>query len=166
MAGYYRSESFAARDCVGYLISRVQSLMRPQIEAAFDKQDLTFSQWRVLMCLRDRLANTCADISRELSHDSGSLTRLVDQLDRRGLIRRTRDRKDRRVVTLALTPAGRAAINAVLPNVVAHFNDLLGGFSAREVKTLTSLLTRLLVRAAEIENAAGENAALSREHAA
>jgi DNA-binding MarR family transcriptional regulator len=152
MAAHYRSENFAARDCVGYLISRVQSLMRPQIEAVFDKQDLTFSQWRVLMCLRDGIANTCADISRELSHDSGSLTRLADQLDRRGLIHRTRDRKDRRVVTLALTPAGRAAIKAVLPNVVAHFNDLLEGFSAHEAKMLVALLTRLLVRASEIED--------------
>jgi DNA-binding MarR family transcriptional regulator len=151
MVGYYRSESFAARDCVGYLISRAQSLMRPQIEAVFDKQDLTFSQWRVLMCLRDGIANTCADISRELSHDSGSLTRLVDQLDRRGLIQRTRDRKDRRVVTLALTAAGRAAIKAAMPHVVAHFNDVLGGFTPQEGKMLITLLTRLLVRAREID---------------
>jgi DNA-binding MarR family transcriptional regulator len=152
MAGYYRSESFAARDCVGYLIPRAQSLMRPQIEAVFDKQDLTFSQWRVLMCLRDGIASTCADISRELSHDSGSLTRLVDQLDRRGLIQRTRDRKDRRVVTLALTAAGRAAIKAVQPHVVAHFNDVLDGFTPHEVKMLITLLTRLLVRAREIDD--------------
>jgi DNA-binding MarR family transcriptional regulator len=152
MTGYYRSENFAARDCVGYLISRVQSLMRPQIEAVFDRQDLTFSQWRVLMCLRDGIANTCADISRELSHDSGSLTRLVDQLDRRGLIQRTRDRKDRRVVTLALTPAGRAAIKAALPDVVAHFNDVLHGFTPQEAKMLVALLNRLLDRAHEIED--------------
>jgi DNA-binding MarR family transcriptional regulator len=152
MTGFYRSGSFTARDCVGYLISRVQSLMRPQIEAVFDKQDLTFSQWRVLMCLRDGIANTCADISRELSHDSGSLTRLVDQLDRRGLILRTRDRKDRRVVTLALTPAGRAAIKAAMPHVVAHFNDVLEGFSPHDVKMLIALLTRLLVRAREMDD--------------
>jgi DNA-binding MarR family transcriptional regulator len=166
MAAYYRPETFAARDCMGYLVSRAQSLMRPQIEAVFDKQDLSFSQWRVLMCLRDGIANTCADISRELSHDSGSLTRLVDQLDARGLIRRTRDRKDRRVVTLALTPAGRAAIAAVLPEVVAHCNNLLEGFSAHEAKTLIALLTRLLVRAREIEDRGEENALSRRERAA
>lgn len=166
MASYYRPENFSARQCVGYLVARAYNLLRPQMEAVFDKQDLTFSQWRVLMCLRDGIASTCADISREISHDSGSLTRLVDQLDRRGLIRRTRDRKDRRVVTLALTPVGRAAVGAVLPNVVAHYNDVLEGFSASEVKTLVTLLTRLLVRAAEIEKSAGENAAVTRERAA
>ena len=166
MPPYYHPESFSARQCVGYLVARAHNLLRPQIEAVFDKQDLTFSQWRVLMCLRDGLASTCADISREISHDSGSLTRLVDQLDRRGLIRRTRDRKDRRVVTLALTSAGRAAVNAAMPNVVAHCNDVLEGFSANEVKTLIALLTRVLVRAAEIEKSAGENTAPDRERAA
>ncbi|MGD0142475.1 MAG: MarR family winged helix-turn-helix transcriptional regulator [Rhizomicrobium sp.] len=166
MAAYYRPESFCARDCVGYLVARVHGLMRPQIEAVFDKQDLSFSQWRVLMCLRDGLASTCADIARELSHDSGSLTRLVDQLDQRGLIRRTRDRKDRRVVTLALTASGRAAVSAVLPDVVAHCNDLLKDFSHGEVKTLIALLTRLLVRTAEIEKGVSEAAASSRERAA
>src|ERR1700733_2385446 len=126
MAGFYRPESFSARECVGYLVARAHSLMRPQIEAVFEHQDLTFSQWRVLMCLRDDIAKTCADISRELSHDSGSLTRLVDQLDRRGLIKRTRDKKDRRVVALALTAQGRAAVTSPSKDVVAYFNDVVG----------------------------------------
>lgn len=158
MAAYYRPENFAARDCVGYLVARAHTLLRPQMEALFDKQDLSFSQWRVLMCLRDGLASTCADISREISHDSGSLTRLVDQLDRRGLIRRTRDKKDRRVVTLALTAAGRAAVNTAMPDVVTHCNSVLEGFSAGETKTLIILLTRLLERAAELEARADESA--------
>jgi DNA-binding MarR family transcriptional regulator len=151
MAAFYRADSFSARNCVGYLVAHAHQQMRPQLEAVFDSLDLTFSQWRVLMCLRDGIAVTCADISRELSHDSGSLTRLVDQLDRRGLIRRSRDRKDRRVVTLALTPQGRAAVNSVLADVVAYFNDVLADFSAQETKTLIALLTRLLVRVTDME---------------
>ena len=151
MAGFYRPESFSARECVGYLVARAHSLMRPQIEAVFEHQDLTFSQWRVLMCLRDDIAKTCADISRELSHDSGSLTRLVDQLDRRGLIKRTRDKKDRRVVALALTAQGRAAVTSPSKDVVAYFNDVVGDFTAQETKTLISLLTRLLARVSELD---------------
>jgi len=105
----------------------------------------------VLMCLRDDIAKTCADISRELSHDSGSLTRLVDQLDRRGLIKRTRDKKDRRVVALALTAQGRAAVTSPSKDVVAYFNDVVGDFTAQETKTLISLLTRLLARVSELD---------------
>src|ERR1700734_430751 len=122
MAGFYKSETFTARDCIGYLVARAHTLMRGRIEASFDTGDPTFSHWRGMMCIRDNIGVTCADISRELAHDSGSLTRLVDQLDRMGLIKRTRDKKDRRVVTLALTPRGRTAVNALVPKVVAHCN--------------------------------------------
>jgi DNA-binding MarR family transcriptional regulator len=162
MADYYKSETFKARECVGYLVARAHTLMRARIEAAFDKGELTFSHWRVLSCLRDGIATTCADISRELSHDSGSLTRLVDQLDRMGLIRRTRDKKDRRVVALALTPRGRTAVNALVPKVVAHCNDALEGFSQQETKTLITLLTRLVARVRDIEENAQNSEAEER----
>jgi DNA-binding MarR family transcriptional regulator len=164
MPGFYRAETFKARDCVGYLVARAHTLMRTRIEAAFEKGDLTFTHWRVLMCLRDNIAVTCADISREIAHDSGSLTRIVDQLERRGLLRRTRDKKDRRIVTLALTQQGRAAVNALVPKVVEHSNLGLEGFTAQETKTLIALLTRLIARVRDIEE--GEKAAEAREYAA
>jgi DNA-binding MarR family transcriptional regulator len=164
MAGFYKSDNFTARECVGYLVARAHTLMRGRIEASFDGGDLTFSHWRVMMCLRDDIAVTCADISRELAHDSGSLTRLVDQLDRLGLIKRTRDKKDRRVVTLALTPRGRTAVNALVPKVVAHCNDALEGFTQQETKTLIALLTRLVARVRDIEE--NEKNARPEEHAA
>jgi len=152
MPGFYRAETFKARECVGYLVARAHTLMRARIEKAFEDGDLTFSHWRVLMCLRDNIAVTCADVSRELMHDSGSVTRLVDQLERRGLLKRTRDKKDRRIVTLALTPQGRAAVNALVPKVVAHSNAALEGFTAQETKALIALLARLVVRVRDISD--------------
>lgn len=151
MAGFYKSDTFLARTCLGYLVARAHNLMRQRIETSFGSEDVTFSQWRVLMCLRDDIARTCADISRELSHDSGSLTRLVDQLEHRGLIKRTRDKKDRRVVTLALTQQGRAAVNSSVPKVVDHCNRALEDFTVQESKVFIGLLTRLVARLKENE---------------
>lgn len=142
---HYRVENFTGVECIGYLLSKTQASMRPQVEALFEREDITFSQWRVLMCLRDGLANTSADISRELSHDKGSMTRIVDQLDERGLLRRQRDNEDRRMVFLALTAAGRAAVQRMVPKVVAYFNDLLDGFAPEDVRRLTLLLKKLNV---------------------
>lgn len=140
---YYDAESFAAANCVGYLISRAQATLRPQIEALFDREDISFSQWRVLICLRDGLANTCADISRELSHDKGSVTRLIDQLEERGLLVRERDDNDRRVVFLVMTPGGHDALERLMPKVIAYFNDLFATFSEEEAAQLIMLLTKL-----------------------
>ena len=140
---HYRTEDFRGEICIGYLISRAFALNRNHLEALFDGEDISFSQWRVLMCLRDGLASTCADISRELAHDKGSMTRLVDQLEARGFLKRQRDRHDRRLVFLTLTAAGRAAVNRLVPKLVNYYNDLLTGFSPHDVQLLTDLLTRL-----------------------
>lgn len=147
---HYRVESFTGPDSIGYLLGKSQASIRPQIEALFEREELTFSHWRVLMCLRDGLANTSADISRELAHDKGSMTRIVDQLERRGLLRRQRDEKDRRIVFLVLTAAGRAAVHRMVPKIVAYFNDLLDGFTPEDVRRLTLLLKKLNVTLREL----------------
>ncbi len=105
---HYRAREFRAEICIGYLVSRIHATCRAELEAEFEGEDISFTQWRVLMCLRDDIANTAADISRELSHDKGSMTRIVDQLEERGFLLRQRDKDDRRLVFLTLTAAGRA----------------------------------------------------------
>jgi len=157
---HYRVKDFRGEICIGYLISRAYAMNRAQLEAEFDGEDISFTQWRVLMCLRDDIANTCADISRELAHDKGSMTRIVDQLEERGFIRRERDKDDRRLVFLILTAAGRAAVNRLVPKLVNYYNDLLEGFSPQEVQLLTQLLTRLraALKAGDTASAAREGA--------
>jgi DNA-binding MarR family transcriptional regulator len=140
---HYRAKDFTAKICVGYLVSRIYATNRAQLEAEFEGEDINFTQWRVLMCLRDEIANTAADISRELDHDKGSMTRILDQLEKRGFIQRQRDRDDRRLVFLTLTTAGRAAVNRLVPKLVNFYNDLLEDFSPQDVQLLTQLLTRL-----------------------
>ena len=140
---HYRVEDFRGEICIGYLISRASASNRQQLERLFEGEDITFTQWRVLMCLRDGLANTCADISRELAHDKGSMTRLIDQLEGRGFLKRQRDREDRRIVFLTLTAAGRAAVNRLVPKLVNYYNELLTSFSQQELKLLTHLLKKL-----------------------
>jgi DNA-binding MarR family transcriptional regulator len=141
--GFYTAANFTAERCLGYLISQTHALLRPQVEALFGHDGFTFSHWRVLRCLRDGVANNCADISRELSHDKGSMTRLVDQLEERGLLKRHRDGDDRRIVFLTLTREGREAVDSLVPDVVAYYNALLANFSERDIETFITLLTRL-----------------------
>jgi DNA-binding MarR family transcriptional regulator len=141
--GFYAVKDFRGPDCVGYLVSQAQSAMRPQVEALFAHEDVGFTQWRVLMCLRDGLAHTCADISRELSHDKGSMTRIIDQLETRNYLSRKRDAGDRRFVFLELTASGRAAAERLVVKVVDYFNTLLAEFSEDEVQHLIHLLKKL-----------------------
>jgi DNA-binding MarR family transcriptional regulator len=141
---YYRAETFVSRKALGYLIRRLNNLIIPHAEALFADQELTFSQWVALVSLRDGLNRTCADIARHLNHDSGATTRMIDQLEARGLVTRTRSKEDRRVIALSLTTEGRAVAKAMAPRIMEFWNDVLENFSSAETANLIELLTRLL----------------------
>lgn len=146
---YYQPQTYLSRDSVGYLVRRLYTLLLARFEGALAQADFTLTQWIVLIQVRDGLARTASDIANDLGHDSGALTRVVDQLERRGYLQRKRSAKDRRVVELKLTPAGHAIINELLPLVVDHTNAALAPLSKSEFVQLRSYLVRLLDHAQE-----------------
>jgi DNA-binding MarR family transcriptional regulator len=144
MSSFYDAKTYKARDSVGYLVRRAGNLMTTRVEAVFADHEITFAQWLVLMKLRDGLATTAAEIARDMCHDSGALTRVIDQLAQRGLIERTRGQEDRRTIALALTKEGLRTVNALVPTVVDLLNMALVDFTDDEVSTLTRLLNKLI----------------------
>jgi DNA-binding MarR family transcriptional regulator len=158
MRPFYRASHYNMKNSVGYLVRRTSNLMLPQLEELFADESLTFSQWTVLMALREWGHSTSAELARDICHDAGSLTRILDELEQRDLIARTRSETDRRVVSLSMTPQGLALVELLLPRVVAHWNELLGDFSHPEIKQLIKLLTRLTQAASgkrDAQNARG-----------
>ena len=144
MKPYYTPANYAMRNSVGYLMRMCTNRLLPQMETLFADQELTFSQWTTLVALHDGRITTASDLARNICHDAGSLTRLIDQMVERGLVTRGRDDADRRVVRLALTPRGRKLVESLAPRVMEFWNGLLTGFSHAEVDTLIALLTRLV----------------------
>jgi DNA-binding MarR family transcriptional regulator len=142
---YYQVGSFEGRRSLGYLIRRLHNLVMPRAEALFADADFTFTQWVVLIALRDGIATTCAEIARHMDHDAGATTRIIDEMESRGLIERKRSTKDRRVVRLAVTPAGRALAQSLMPRIVDFWNTTLEGFSQAEFRQLVELMTRLII---------------------
>jgi DNA-binding MarR family transcriptional regulator len=144
MSLFYCAETYKAQTSIGYLVRRAGTLMTARVEAAFAEHEITFAQWLVLMNLRDGLATTAAEIARDMCHDSGALTRVIDQLLQRGLVTRTRSLADRRTLELTLTEAGLHMVNSLVPLVVGMLNTALAGFTPDEAETLTRLLTKLV----------------------
>ena len=159
MRPFYRAAHYGMKNSVGYMIRRSTNLILPQMEVLFAEESLTFSQWTVLMALREWGQSTAADVARHICHDAGSLTRILDELEERGLVTRARSETDRRVVALTLTTKGLSMVETLLPRVVEFWNGLLGDFSHAEIKSLVKLLSRLV-------EAAGEQRALPRRRRA
>jgi DNA-binding MarR family transcriptional regulator len=147
MRPFYRAADYGMSNSIGYLVRRSANLLLPQMETLFSDQTLSFSQWMALMALREAPGGTAADLARIICHDAGSLTRILDQLEKRGLVTRKRSESDRRQVALEMTPRGRALIASLMPRVVGLWNELLGDFSHDEIRVLIKLLTRLTASA-------------------
>ncbi|MBV9603351.1 MAG: MarR family transcriptional regulator [Chloroflexi bacterium] len=85
------------------------------------------------------------DIGNWLGVSRAHVTRLVDGLERDGLVARSASEHDRRTILVHITPAGRHRLEAALPHHVAHLSRLLAELSSDE----KSLLIHLLARARE-----------------
>lgn len=145
---FYSADTYESSISMGYLLRRGRNLVTAQVEKVFAEkladQDITFVQWVILMCLRDDLARTPSEICQYICYDSGALTRVVDQMEERGLLTRKRSTEDRRVVELTLTPDGTAMIAKLIALVVDCYNGMFESFSQAEADTLLRLLTKFV----------------------
>src|SRR5271155_2551091 len=126
---HYQASTYKAQNSIGYLIKRAQSMILDVLEQVFADRGFSYIQYVILSWLRDGIAVNPKDICVQFRHDSGALTRVIDQLADRGLLERVRRDRDRRKVELQLTEAGRAAIESLIPLVVDKLNIALGDFT-------------------------------------
>ena len=140
---HYEVATYKAQLSIGYLVKRAHSLMLDIMEPVIEQRGFSFVQYVVMSALRDGIAMNPKVICTQFRHDSGALTRIIDQLAERGLLERVRRDRDRRKVELQLTPAGRETIESIIPLVVGKLNEVLTDFSKTEVQELLRLLVKL-----------------------
>ena len=140
---HYQVATYTAQLSIGYLVKRAHSLMLDIMEPVIEQRGFSFVQYVVMSALRDGIAVNPKTICSQFRHDSGALTRIIDQLAERGLLERVRRDRDRRKVELQLTPAGRETIESIIPLVVDKLNEVLTDFSKAEVQELLRLLVKL-----------------------
>jgi DNA-binding MarR family transcriptional regulator len=140
----YDPDEIQLESSLGYHLSKARNVLMERMDRALEPIGLTSQQIGVILLLAKGRARTPQELSRALAYDSGSMTRMLDRLEKKHLIARTRSAADRRVVCLSLTPQGLAAA-AHLPRLgAAVLNAQLRGFSADELATLSSLLARFI----------------------
>ena len=144
MKQHYHDRTLTALASPSYLVRRLLHAFADHYEPLFAPADITYPQWTILMLLYGDMARTSADMARQMCHDAGAMTRLVDQLEKRGLLSRVRDTADRRVVNLLLTAEGRTLADSLKSRVVDFLNVALSDFSKDELATWLKLTTRMI----------------------
>ena len=155
MGDIYDSASYQPRKSIGALLTRVKVAMLAALdeELAADKRlaplDLSAAQWAVIASLAGEELKSASDLCKGISYDAGAMTRMLDRLEGKGLIRRSRSPEDRRLVHLELTEEGRAAYPRMRELSLGVANRFLRGFTRTEARQLESLLGRMLENAHE-----------------
>jgi DNA-binding MarR family transcriptional regulator len=129
---------------LGYLIAMTQRRLHEVLEQELQPLDLTAAQFVVIIRLFQQPGMTASDFCRILDYDPGAMKRLLDRIEHKGFIRRTRNPQDKRAVHLELTESGRQLQPEIMPKVCQAYNRLLHGFSADEAGQLEHLLQRIL----------------------
>ncbi|NIF73666.1 MarR family transcriptional regulator [Burkholderia sp. Ap-962] len=147
MAPLYDPANIELKTSVGHYLSRARQAFVERMDQALAPLGLTAQQIGVMLLLARGEAGTPLELSRRLSYDSGSMTRMLDRLEKKGLLERRRSASDRRVIELGLTGPGRAAADALPGLMAGELNAQLAGFSADELQTMTALLQRFIANA-------------------
>ena len=122
----------------------VLARVEPRLAAA----GLTPTQLGVLEAILHKGPLTQRELGRKVLTSAGNMTDVVDKLEGRGLVRRTRSPRDRRIVSVTLTQPGRALIEALFPLHARDIAAAMAGLSGEEQQALGSLLRKLGLAAA------------------
>ena len=132
---------------IGRQVSSVGRALARAFDAALAEAGGSLPMWLVVLALKQERWRTQQELAREVGIQSSTLTRHLDNLEDAGLVLRTRDPADRRVMRIELTTAGHGKFADLREAAAAFDRRLRTGFSDVELEQLRTMLDRLKVNA-------------------
>jgi len=129
---------------LGRLLLRVVREMRTAFDRKLEDVGLTAQQAEILFRCSRAGELTPKQLTNLLSTDNAGVTRLVDRLERKGLVTRHASAADRRSVTVRLTRSGTALVPRIARLAHAQRRRLFAGLSRVEQDQMRGLLRRIL----------------------
>lgn len=129
-------------------LHRVGALLDAGLATVFAEHGLGNGDFDVLAALRragEPFRLTPTELSRSMMITSGAVTKRVDRLERRGLVRRSVSPEDGRGRLVGLTDAGRRLVDSLVEKHLANEDRLLAALSPRERAQMIGLLRKLLL---------------------
>ena len=125
------------------LLSRAGDALNLCLDLVSSRYGISNEQGRLLSVIKSRGPMRPVDIATLLERAPNSMSMLVDRMVKAGLVRRTRDRKDRRAVFVSLTNKGNEAVEPAIPAIWEFMNKLLSVVSYDEQRALADTLETL-----------------------
>ena len=139
-----------------YALAQLHRATHARLEVALSEEGLSLRTHQVLVCLDEFGELSQQQVCDSIVVDRSDMVRIVDRLERLGLVVRDSDSADRRRHLLTLTPAGRAALQRGEQVIERITGEALAGLSDAERRTLHRLALRALGEAAGLVDQPGQ----------
>ncbi len=136
-------QPFAGPEEEAYLnLVRTTDFLNREVAAVLKPHQLSEAQYNVLRILRGagEAGHACSEIASRLVTRDPDVTRLLDKLEARELLARSREHADRRVVTTRITAQGLALLKTLDRPMREAVERMLAHLPARQLRALTNLL--------------------------
>ncbi len=136
-------------DYLLYLLARASDEVSAGFHARLKSHGLQVAEWRVLATLSDGDGLRLGDLASAALQRQPTMTKIVDRMERAGLVERRSGAKDRRQVRVHITPSGRRRLAAALNDAKSHEADVLSRYGEDDSARLKSLLRSLIAQHTE-----------------
>jgi MarR family 2-MHQ and catechol resistance regulon transcriptional repressor len=120
-----------------------------RVEAHFSELGLTVSQFGVLEALFHLGPLNQKNLAAKILKSTGNITMVIDNLEKRGLVKRTRDEHDRRHYSVGITQKGASLIRSFFPQHVARIVEEMSVLSGTEQEILGRLCKKVGLQGAQ-----------------
>ena len=146
------------RGHLGFLVAKAKQLLSEEMDARLSGSGYGVRHFAVLSRIRLKTGLRQTDLCDTLGIDRTTIMKLVDELERRGLVQRRRHPEDRRAYVLQLTAAGQTAYAEMLEPILAEEQRFLAPLSPGERALLQEMLLRLVDSAHDRKQANSQSA--------
>lgn len=121
---------------------RVNSKLGRATKRHLDQYNISGAEYNIIRNL-EKEALTLSELSQRMLRVNSNTTAMVDALERKGLVQRTRDNEDRRVIRVQLTEPGLKLCVDIVPEHNAYVANFLAGLSDSDIDRLLELLGKV-----------------------
>jgi DNA-binding MarR family transcriptional regulator len=147
-----RNEREPAWDCrfiddyLPYLLARASFLVSERFHVHLRPAELAAPEWRVLSTLSDGSGLSVSALARIALYKQPTMTKIIDRMVARGLVRRAASPGDRRKVLVFATEDGRALVAGLLVKAKHQEEETLRSYAPGERAALKHMLRTLIAR--------------------
>jgi MarR family transcriptional regulator, multiple antibiotic resistance protein MarR len=153
MSEVYESKTMDLSNSLAPLLSQVRMAMLSGMDQEFllDEDvaalEVTAAQFVIIANVLKGHANSACELCKYMDYDRGAMSRMIDRLESKDLIRRVPLAHTRRTMALEVTEAGRAAFPKMQSCLSKVVNRLLKGVTKTQVREVEKVLKRMLANA-------------------